>query len=251
MNSSEYYRKFYHYNADENQDETSHRSTDEEIEYFHAVRNGNLDYIHKNIADHRFLDSNGVGRLSIDPVINLKYHMVVSTALITRLCIEKGLEAERAFRMSDYYIRQLDNASTIEEVEMVHNHMTLDFTSTMRMLKKNSGITRPVTKCIDYIYSHINERITIEELAEHAGVSTSYLSRQFSKELDTSIRDYIREKKVEIAADMLLNTDKSISDIAFQLSFASQSHFISVFKSITGLTPKKYRSSYRKQWLEQ
>lgn len=183
----------------------------------------------------------GVGMLSKDSVINLKYHMVISAAIIARICIEKGLEPERSYRMSDFYIKKLDDAVTENQVEEIHNHMVLDFTGKMRLLKKDHGMSRPVTKCINYIYSHISERITVKELAEYTSVSTSYLSRQFAKELGVSIGDYIREMKINAAEEQLLNTDDSILDIALQLSFSSQSHFIQAFKTITGVTPKKYR----------
>ena len=220
-----------------------HRSTDEEALFLSAVSSGDIDAIHQNCDEHRFLDSTGVGQLSADPVVNLKYHMVVTTALVTRKCIAKGLEPERAFRMSDYYIRKLDAAKTEHDVEQVHNSMVLDFTGKMRFINRDKGLSRPITRCVNYIYSHIYERITVSELATHAGVSESYLSREFVKEIGIPVSNYIREKKVEIAAELLKNTDDSILDIAMKLSFASQSHFIDTFKSITGSTPKQYRKA--------
>ncbi len=236
-----YLSKYYHFDVEEN-DEELHRDTNEETEFFHAVRNGDMDYVRENIETKRFMDSTGVGNLSRNPLVNLKYHMVISTAIITRVCIEKGLEPERAFRMSDFYIRKLDDAATIEQVELLHNQMVLDFTGKMRLLRKNGGTTRNITKCVNYIYTNINKKISVEELADYLGISAGYLSRQFVKEIGISISDYIREKKIEIAQELLVNTDDSISDIAFNLSFSSQSHFIQIFKNITGTTPKQYRS---------
>ncbi len=219
-----------------------HRAPDEEIDFFHSVCHGDMDKVYKNCEEHRFLDTEGVGILSEDPVQNLKYHMVVTAALVTRNCIEKGLEQEKAFRMSDYYIRKLDTAKNAEEVERIHDALVLDFTGKMRLLKKKKGISKPVNRCLDYILSHIYERITIEQLAEYANVSKTYLSRQFAKEVGIPISDYIRENKIEIAQEKLRTTEESILDISCMLSFASQSHFIDVFKKVTGVTPKKYRS---------
>ena len=220
----------------------THRDTGEELEFFHAVSDGNMDYVHKNCEERRFVDDKGVGQLSTDPVLNLKYHLVVTAALITRMCISRGLEAEHAFRMSDFYIRKLDDATTEEAVEEIHNSMVLDFTGKMRLIRRDKGLSRPITKCVDYIYAHIYDRITIKDLSDHTGVSTSYLSRQFTKELGLPISDYIREKKIELSQEMLKNTDDSLADIALRLSFSSQSHFIQTFKAVVGMTPKKYRS---------
>lgn len=231
------------------EDTDLHRDTSEEISFFRSVCNGDIDAIYKNIEDKRFLDQEGVGKLSRDPVQNLKYHLVITAAIIARLCIEKGLEPERSYRMSDYYIKMLDNALTEGQVEEIHNRMVLDFTGKMRLLKKDKGISRSVTKCIDYIYSHINERITIARLAENSNVSTSFLSRQFNKEIGIPISDYIREIKIEMAQEKLINSNDSILDIAMQLSFSSQSHFIQAFKKVTGTTPRKFREQNSgKKW---
>lgn len=238
MNNNEY-KNSYLWISEESE---IHRDTGEELEFLHAVSDGNMDFVHKNCEDRRFLDDTGVGMLSSDPVINLKYHMVVTAALVTRMCIARGLESEHAFRMSDYYIRKLDDASTAEAVEEIHNNMVLDFTGKMRLIKRDKGLSRPITKCVDYIYSHIYDRITVHDLSEYTGVSSSYLSRQFVKEIGLPISDYIREKKIELSQEMLKNTDDSLLDIALRLSFSSQSHFIQTFKSVVGMTPKKYRS---------
>lgn len=94
--------------------------------------------------------------------------------------------------------------------------------------------------------SHIKERITIADLAAYTGLSESYLSRVFKQNLGVSISDYIREKKIEKATHLLKYSDKPIIDIANYLSFSSQSHFIQIFESFMGLTPKKYRDRYYK-----
>ena len=111
----------------------------------------------------------------------------------------------------------------------------------MRILVKQSGTSKPITTCIDYIYAHIKERITIEDLAQYTGLSASYLSRLFKKETGVSVSDYIREKKIEKAQHLLKFCNFSLIEIANYLSFSSQSHFIQIFKDFTGMTPKKYR----------
>jgi AraC-like DNA-binding protein len=65
-----------------------------------------------------------------------------------------------------------------------------------------------------------------------------------------SISDYIREKKIERAENMLKFSDYDIADIANYLSFSSQSHFTQTFAKQVGLSPKKYRDLYyRKSWM--
>ena len=219
----------------------THRDMQEEIMFFRQAGSGDIPAIQKNLRDRRFRDSTGVGILSSDPVLNIKYHMVITAGILTRVCISNGMEPEKAFRMSDYYIRKLDGAVSEDDVEIIHGHMVLDFTKSMKDIQQKKALSRPISLSVDYIYSHLSERIRIKELAEHAGVSASFLSRQFSKELGISVSDYIREKKIKMSMDMLLHSNMSILDIAHRLSFSSQSHFIQAFKSVVGVTPKKYR----------
>lgn len=226
----------------DSEEEIFHRSTNEENLFFHAVCSGDIDFVYQNCKEKRFTESEGVGILSRDPVTNLKYHFVITTAFITRLCVEAGMENELAFRLSDFYILKLDNLHTTQAVIELHDRMVLDFTGKMRLLVRNIGTSKATGSCIDYIYTHIKERITIEDLADYTGLSTSYLSRLFKKETGISISDYIREKKIEKAQNLLKFCDYSLIEITNYLSFSSQSHFIQLFKSYTGMTPLKYRN---------
>jgi len=100
--------------AEDEIDEVEHRPPTEEYLFYRNVTNGDVDAIKKNCEQQRFLDSDGVGVLSRNPITNLKYHFVITTAMITRMCKQKGMELEQAFRMSDFYIQKLDNIHTIE-----------------------------------------------------------------------------------------------------------------------------------------
>ena len=119
----------------------------------------------------------------------------------------------------------------------------------MRLLQKNAALSKPIAQCIDYIYAHISSRITIEELAAYTALSPSYLSRLFKQNLGVSISDYIREKKIEKAQNLLRFSDYTYIEIANYLSFSSQSHFIQTFEHYVGMTPKQYRGSkYKSNW---
>lgn len=190
------------------------------------------------------MSDKGVGILSKDPVTNLKYHFVITTAMITRMCREHGMELEQAFRLSDFYIQKLDDINTEEEVHRLHDAMVMDYTEKMRKYFRSDTNSKHINACKEYIYSHIKERITIEDLADVLGVSASYLSRLFKKEVGVSVSSYIRKRKIEMAKNLLRFSDYSMIEIANRLSFSSQSHFIQQFREVEGITPKKYRDEY-------
>lgn len=232
------------YEAGDEIDEVEHRPPTEEFLFYQAVATGNVEAVRKNCEQGRFVESEGVGILSRNTVTNLKYHFVITTAMITRLCRQHGMELEQAFRLSDFYIQKLDDIHSVEGVHLLHDEMVIDFTEKMRRLHRADTNSRHINDCKEYIYSHIKERITIEDLADEFGVSASYLSRLFKQQTGVSVSAYIREQKIEVAKNLLRFSDYSMIDIANRLSFSSQSHFIQQFRESVGMTPKKYRDEY-------
>lgn len=222
----------------------THRPLEEEFAFYDAVKKGNLDYIKRNYVEKVFTNAKGMGILSEKPLTNIKYHFIITAAMLTRFCVEGGMELERAYRLSDFYIIKMDKCQNISEVADLHYVMVMDYTEKMVELRKETVIAKPVRLCVDYIYNHLHQRITIKELAAYTRLSATYLSRIFKQEMKVSVSDYIRIKKIEEAKNLLKYSDFLIVDISNYLAFPSESYFIQVFRKTTGMTPKKYRDSY-------
>ncbi|MEG1407956.1 MAG: AraC family transcriptional regulator, partial [Ruthenibacterium sp.] len=90
-----------------------------------------------------------------------------------------------------------------------------------------------------YIENHIEERMTLDEIASEFFLTRCYLSHYFKRETGFSISEYIRTQKI-LKAKQMLKQDYSVTQISHALSFSSDSHFIETFKQMTGITPKKY-----------
>ncbi len=228
----------------EEESEFSHRPMEDEYAFYKAVKAGDVEAIRINCESGAFENMQGAGQLSRNPLTNIKYHFVITAALITRHCVEGGMELEKAYRLSDFYIMKLDACATLQSVIELHKAMVLDYTTKMYQVRKNDIISKSVVQCTDYIYKHLQERITLQDLAAYTQLSESYLSRLFKKNLGVSVSDYIRMKKIEKAENLLKYSDYSYIEIANYLSFSSQSHFIQAFEKQVGLTPKKYRDKF-------
>ena len=100
----------------------------------------------------------------------------------------------------------------------------------------------PVARARDYIRKHYRETIRLEDMAEALGISPSYLSRLFHRETGMCLQDAIAEVRVHRAAELLLYSGLSLSEIAIYVHFPNQSYFTKVFKKIMGTTPMTYRS---------
>jgi AraC family transcriptional regulator len=98
-----------------------------------------------------------------------------------------------------------------------------------------------------HIHENFGERLTIGLLAERAGVSESHLSHSFTRHVDCSISEYIRDCRLRAAARTLRQTHDSMQQIAWRLGFSDQAHFTRTFKAAYGVTPTDYRSA-RTAW---
>ncbi|AYM02394.1 helix-turn-helix domain-containing protein [Levilactobacillus yiduensis] len=105
----------------------------------------------------------------------------------------------------------------------------------------NDEVFHSVTSAIDYIRKNIQHPISLNEVAQHAFLSPSYLSRLFKKYLHVNFVEYVNNQKIALAQEKLLLTLTPISQISTQIGFAQTSYFTKIFKKKTGMTPSEYR----------
>ena len=219
-----------------------------EISFYEIVASGNLNRLEE--AFKKLPVDQKLGVLSPDKVRNVKYHTIILIALVSRFCIEAGLEISVAYTLSDIFIGLIDAANTVEEVYNVQNELLRTYCRKMSDLSKNRVVSRHIVVAIDYIRSHIQENLTVESIADSLSLNSSYLSKLFKQEMGITLSRYIRDQKINVACNMLRHLDESSLTIANYLGFSSQSHFIQVFKKSTGMTPEEYRrKNYHQSWM--
>ena len=167
-------REWYMKELKMSEEDNPHRPMEVEYSFFNAVSSGDMDYVRENIQEGDFKNPEGMGILSRNALTNLKYHFVVTVSMITRHCVEAGMELEQAYRLSDFYILKMDSMTTTEDIAALHDSMVLDFTGKMLLIKKQSIISKSITMCIEYVYNHIHDRITIEDLAAYFEEKLAY-----------------------------------------------------------------------------
>ena len=222
-----------------------YRNPGTELMFCRYVADGNVGEAQKLIEKYSFLELIQQTPLSDDPLTNLKYHFVEVAFMLSRFCVTNGMPLEEANSLAYHSIYQMDRCGALECVKDLLDRMILDYTGRMLARKKQNASSRQTAEAIDYVYAHLSERITVEDMAKAIKVSPSYLSRIFKQEMGISVSDYVRARKIDVAKSMLRYTGYSQVDIANKLAYSSQSHFIQQFHSLTGLTPKVYRDKYR------
>jgi AraC-like DNA-binding protein len=104
-----------------------------------------------------------------------------------------------------------------------------------------------VIKAMDYTRSHLSEPLAIPVVARAAGVSGDYFAKLFKRTTGLGYTDYVIQRRVVSAQEMLVSTGKNINEIAFATGFESISHFNRCFKAHARTTPKLYRSLHSLQ----
>ena len=92
-----------------------------------------------------------------------------------------------------------------------------------------------------YLDAHYSEEITLETAADFVGFSKFHFTRLFKVYSGTTFHDVLRRKRI-LAAQRLLSTGASVTDVAFQTGFTSLASFGRCFKNQTGMTPSEYRA---------
>lgn len=104
---------------------------------------------------------------------------------------------------------------------------------------------RRMQKVQDYIEQHIDQPMSMDELAKAAGFSKYHFSRIFQSLLHESPAQYVNRIRMEYALFLLAHrTDKNMTDIAFELGFTDSAVFSRAFKNFFGMSPREYRQEY-------
>lgn len=224
-----------------------HNPYDQEMREFGSIENGDLIQLEKSLQE----DYDGtIGTLAKDPLRNLKNLGIVLVTLASRAAIRGGLSPEISFSLSDSYIQQIEECKDLALVAPLAHKAEFQYAEMVHEIKeKQKGILKKqknprVNKCKDFIFSHLHDRITLEDLAAEADCNPNYLSQLFKECEGISISGYILQEKINRAKNLLIYSDYSYIEIATYLGFSSQSHLGTQFKKHTGYTLRQYREIY-------
>ncbi len=208
-----------------------------------AISHGDLEALKKA---HNSMYASMRGTLANNNLRSAKNLAIVDITIATREAIEAGLSVEELYTISDAFILEVEEANNAEHAAAIARACALRCTQLVKTrnsnIENNSTTSPVVLRACDYIDRHVYEKIDIEDLCKKLKVSQSYLSKLFKSEKKTTLGDFIRQRRINVAKVLLSSTDKSLSEIASTLNFNSQSHFGRVFLKGTGYTPAKYRN---------
>ena len=103
---------------------------------------------------------------------------------------------------------------------------------------------RHLLRAKDLVDARYSEPLTVDDLARAAGLSRGHFSREFRSAFGESPHAYLLTRRLERAAAMLRNTDRSVTDICFSVGLQSLGSFTTSFTRTYGLSPSAYRAAF-------
>lgn len=186
------------------------------------------------------------GKMADIPIRQAKNVFIGTVTKIGMLgAIPGGMDVEQTYQLIDLYVRRCEAMNTENDVTDLYYAMLLDFCARVADIKMPKWLSGETGECVAYIRNHVNEPISILDVAASVNRSASYISKKLKAELGVNVSALINRCKLEEAKSLLTYTSKSLSEISAYLCFSSQSYFQNVFKRKYGVTPSQYRKRSR------
>jgi transcriptional regulator GlxA family with amidase domain len=149
--------------------------------------------------------------------------------------LEKYADRETAILASKYFAVDIDRESQA--------------VFAMFRGQKNHG-DEAIKKVQEHIEKNVQEKITIDELADVVAVGRRSFERRFKQATNNSVLEYIHRVKIEAAKRQFENSRKNINEVMFDVGYTDTKAFRAMFKKLTGLTPIEYRNKYNKMAIQ-
>jgi AraC family transcriptional regulator len=97
-------------------------------------------------------------------------------------------------------------------------------------------------RATEALQAHYHESLRLSMVASWVGIHPVHLAREFRRNYGCTVGQYVRRLRVESASRKLVESDSPLGVIALEVGFANQAHFSRIFKSVTGISPARYRA---------
>ncbi len=189
----------------------------------------------------RFLDQLVQSQI-IDAHILHEFHQDFMQALYSFLNMN-GIQAHQLFGdEASRSLSELAGRSVTDLLAWIHYALDKALNQA-KAVEETETVVQTVQR---YIVNHIDQDLSRDTIANHVFLNPDYLSRILKKETGYSISDYVLNERINLAKNLLSETDISISSIASSVGHTNFSHFARIFKKHAGLGPTEYRNEFGK-----
>lgn len=166
--------------------------------------------------------------------------LVEPVVMMSRTAIAAGSPPSEVL---DLTARSLDELVAVEDDEGLAAWLRAMLDRVVDSIERAgpSSPATPIAAAVTFIREHADQDPTRDETARAVGLSPGHFSRLLRERTGLTFTALLRQARVELACELLLNTDRPIADIANACGFYDQSHFTKVFSRSRGVTPRAFR----------
>ncbi len=141
-------------------------------------------------------------------------------------------------------IKQLEEVLKIREITDVFSQLADIITEEIRKTRPEGVYEKRVEKIKVFVQEHYRETIKIKMIGDHIGMSPNALCNFFKKHTGQCLISYINEVRLEKSISLLLGTNESITEIAYNSGFNSLNRYNNLFKRVKNISPREFRKRY-------
>ncbi len=163
---------------------------------------------------------------------------------LVRAAVEDSPLMEPLLERHMKWIEQIVETQDFDDLCNVLREALDDFMNSI-FLQGVAPVSPAVGKALDYIAANYSEPIALDDIAAAAGLSTFRIAHLLKEATGKTALQNIHYLRIQEARRLLESSDMSCTDIAYETGFGDQSYFIKQFRKWMGITPAKYRKSFR------
>lgn len=170
----------------------------------------------------------------------LRARAIEMMGYLTRAAIEDSPVMEPLIERNHRWMERLIHAKDFEALARVLTDALNDFIEGIYLHGFNRSNSH-VSRALDFITKNHSKPLSLSNVADHVGLSTYRIAHLVKAHTGKTILQVILHARVQNARNLLENTNRSCTEIAYETGFNDQSYFIRHFKRLTGITPARYR----------
>lgn len=226
------------------------------------IEGGGISYIDEN---SKRINSNMIICAKPGQVRHTKFpfkcyyvHMIIHGGSLydSLMCIPDFFETDKGDTYKSIFVKLLKHYSALsnsEEIIVQSLILELIYTITKDATKRIKRSTSTnhylvIENSLHYIKENLTEDLTLEKVAKTMSLSPIHFHNIFKAAVGKTLRDYIEEQRIKKAINLLLTTNNSLTQIAYECGFSSQSYFSYVFKRRMKMTPREYAQEIYKRY---
>ncbi|MDR1532541.1 MAG: helix-turn-helix domain-containing protein [Clostridiales bacterium] len=199
------------------------------------IKRGDFELLEKEITQ-LLDDAKQRMKLTLRVMKEVKYHIIRALNLGMEYNYSSGFDI--GYFIGELKLNETDYCEFMEDVKVC-------LAKALKLSADENAAGDHIDAALAFIEKNLCKELTRSQVAGHIYLNEDYFSRAFKKKVGKGFKDYVTEKRVEYARNLLVSTDFSIGVIAAKAGYDNFSYFAKTFKGITGMTPQEYRAQYK------